>query len=377
MWKCPVCEKWNSDDGELFCRSCGFDSSCDYAHYPTLAKLSGKPQAISALRKIQEDQQADFLHCSKCGGRTFLFNQKEGTLLCANCGAVGYNEAPSKVQGMLQPRQQTAWHRIGASENCIAYVHPDSTVRGVCKISYRYIYDCVKTWRDIVSVSCGLGHIVGLHRDGTAVAAGNNEQGQCNVEAWRDVVAIDAGYEKTIGLCKNGTVLIAGRLKERDERIVTVWKNITAVAAGSVGYYGICQDGSVVSTWHDESFYGRVNRWKNVASISANYVHVVGLHPDGTVVAERDNSYGECNVQDWRDIVAVSTGGRHAAGLHRDGTVVATGDNRKGQCNVGHWRDIVEVVAGYSCTIGLRRDGSLVTAGLSKEEDQAVRNLTV
>ena len=377
MWKCPVCEKWNSDDGELFCRSCGFDGSCDYVHYPTLTQLSGKPQAISALRKIQEDRQADFLHCSKCGGRAFFFNQKEGTLLCASCGAVGCNVSPGKVQGVPQPRQQTAWHRIGASDNCIAYVHPDSTVRVVCRIHYSHMYDCVNTWRDIVSVSCGLRHIVGLRRDGTAVAAGNNEKGQCNVEARRNVVAIDAGYDQTIGLCKNGTVLIAGSLKEWDERIVTVWKNITAVAAGSVGYYGICQDGSVVSTFSDGSFCGGVNRWKNVASISANYVHVVGLHPDGIVVAEGGNSFGECNVQDWRDIVAVSTGGRHAVGLHRDGTVAATGDNGKGQCNVEHWRDIVEVVAGFHCTIGLRRDGSLVTAGLSKGEDQAVRNLTV
>ena len=55
-------------------------------------------------------------------------------------------------------------------------------------------------------------HIVGLKNDGTVVAAGNNEYGQCNVSDWENIIAIDVGRDFTVGLRDDGTVAIAGKL---------------------------------------------------------------------------------------------------------------------------------------------------------------------
>ena len=68
----------------------------------------------------------------------------------------------------------------------------------------------VSGWRDIVAVSAGKYHTVGLKSDGTVVAVGDNKHGQCEVSAWRDIVAVSAGYDHTVGLKSDGTVVAVG-----------------------------------------------------------------------------------------------------------------------------------------------------------------------
>ena len=46
---------------------------------------------------------------------------------------------------------------------------------GQCNVSY---------WKDIIAVSAGSSHTVGLKKDGTVVATGDNDYGQCDVSIW-------------------------------------------------------------------------------------------------------------------------------------------------------------------------------------------------
>ena len=39
----------------------------------------------------------------------------------------------------------------------------------------------VRNWTDIVSISAGDSHTVGVKKDGTVVATGRDDNGQCNV----------------------------------------------------------------------------------------------------------------------------------------------------------------------------------------------------
>ena len=45
----------------------------------------------------------------------------------------------------------------------------------------------VSGWKDIVAISAGDYHTVGLKSDGTVVAVGRNEKGQCNVSDWTGI----------------------------------------------------------------------------------------------------------------------------------------------------------------------------------------------
>lgn len=66
---------------------------------------------------------------------------------------------------------------------------------------------------------------VGLRSDGTVVAAGSNEDGECDVSGWRDIVAISAGSQNTVGLKSDGTVVAVGS-NENNRSDVTGWRDI-------------------------------------------------------------------------------------------------------------------------------------------------------
>jgi hypothetical protein len=74
--------------------------------------------------------------------------------------------------------------------------------------------DTVAEWRDIVAISKGQYHLIGLKADGTVVAAweeGKNEDGQCDVSEWRDIVAVSTSFFHTVGLKADGSLIAVGK----------------------------------------------------------------------------------------------------------------------------------------------------------------------
>ena len=244
---------------------------------------------------------------------------------------------------------------------------PSGTV-GICSdgtvmaVGYNDDGQCeVSGWTDITSVTASNSHTVGLCSDGTVVAVGDHDDGKCNVSSWTDIVAVSAGYHHTVGLCSDGTVVAVGNNGSGQCR-VSGWRDMIAVSAGIFHTVGLKSDGTVVTAGSNSSGQGNVRDWKNIIAVAAGADDfTVGLRADGTVVATGRNSYGQLGVSGWEDIVAVAAGYGHTVGLKSDGTVVAVGDNTNGQCNVSGWTDIVAVSAGSNHTVGLRSDGTVVS----------------
>ena len=63
---------------------------------------------------------------------------------------------------------------------------------------------------EITAVAAGSYHCVGLTANGSVVAAGSSEFGQCNVYDWKDIVAVAAGGAFTVGLRADGSVVAVG-----------------------------------------------------------------------------------------------------------------------------------------------------------------------
>ena len=59
-------------------------------------------------------------------------------------------------------------------------------------------------------VAAGYNHTVGLKSDGTLVAVGFNQDGECAVGGWTDIVQVAAGGHHTVGLKTDGTVVAVG-----------------------------------------------------------------------------------------------------------------------------------------------------------------------
>jgi len=221
----------------------------------------------------------------------------------------------------------------------------------------------VDSWTNIVAVAAGYGHTVGLRSDGTVVAAGDNGWGECNVDGWTNIVAVAAGGGCTVGLHSDGTVVATG-WNEYGQCNVDSWTDIVAVAAGDLYTVGLRSDGTVTATGDNGFGQCNVDSWTDIVAVAAGTDNTVGLRSDGTVAATDENGFGQCNIDSWTDIVAVATGAWHTVGLRSDGTVVATGwNNEYGQCDVDSWTDIVAVTAGAGHTVGLRSDGTVVATG--------------
>ena len=104
---------------------------------------------------------------------------------------------------------------IGLNEDGTVFVMEEQTIWGPA-----YLFDELKDWEDIVAVCVNYpadlpvsSHFaVGLQKDGTVLAEGSNEYGQCEVLDWKYqcIEAIAAGGRHTVGLRWDGTVVAVG-----------------------------------------------------------------------------------------------------------------------------------------------------------------------
>ena len=275
-------------------------------------------------------------------------------------GIAGYQDA--------RERSMSLWDTIADRETLVVNatstvaLKTDGTAVGTSDIDINGDEADVSNWTDMVAISAGEFHTVGLRANGAVVAVGMNMEGECDISDWTDIVAISAGTWSTFGLKVNGTVVAKG-FNEYGECDVSDWKDIVAISAGGVHTVGLKANGTVVAVGSD--IYGEcdVSDWNDIVAISAGQGHTVGLKSNGTVVAVGQNKEGECDISDWTDIVAISAGFDHTVGLRSNGTVVATGNNGDGQCSVSDWTDIIAVNAGDWNTVGLKADGTVVAVG--------------
>jgi alpha-tubulin suppressor-like RCC1 family protein len=210
----------------------------------------------------------------------------------------------------------------------------------------------------VIMVAAGGFHTVGLKADGTVVATGDNEYGQCDVGDWEGIVQIAAGVAHTVGLREDGTVIAAGN-NEYGQCDCPGWNAIVQIAAGVGHTVALREDGTVIAVGNNE--YGQCDVPWNLAvlqaedpeeeeeepiqaypnplvQIAAGGFHTVGLEGvRGTVIAVGDNEYGQCDVEDWTNIAYVSAGYQHTVAIRNDGSVVAVGNNDHGQCDCPGW----------------------------------------
>ena len=261
----------------------------------------------------------------------------------------------SERSAELMDAASANWNSIAAGANFTLGLKTDGTVIAVGNNDYGQCE--VSDWSDIVSVAAGYEHAVGLRADGTVVAVGKNDFGQCNVSDWTDIVAVAAGPWHTVGLKADGSAITLGGDVSHGYNIGEV-EDVSSIYAGYCHTIYLKSDGEITVQCESVGVDHDTSDWTDIVATAIRGGTIFGLKSDGTVLTDPWQ-----DLSGWSDIVAISANYEHVVGLKSNGAVVAAGNNEYGQCDVSGWSDIVAISAGSNCTIGLKSDGSLVAVG--------------
>ncbi|OLN31734.1 sigma-70 family RNA polymerase sigma factor [Desulfosporosinus metallidurans] len=273
-----------------------------------------------------------------------------------------------------------------------------------------------------VKITACWDHTVGIKKDGSLWAWGNNDRGQLgdgttansNIPKQiitSEVIAIAAGISHTIALKKDGSLWAwgwnyYGQLGDgtrADSRIPKqiIASEVTSIAAGSEYTLALKKDGSLW-VWGD-NLYGQLGDGteitsvvpkqiiaSGVQSIAAGVGYTLALKKDGSLWAWGAN-YGDQLNNGTRTISytpkkiiesgikAIASGGAHVIALKTDGSLWAWGFNQYGQFGNGTSggekyfalpekiiaSEVTAIAAGADYTLAIKKDGSLWAWGLN------------
>lgn len=208
-------------------------------------------------------------------------------------------------------------------------------------------YPEVEEWKEIISISSSSNSVVGLKKDGTVVATGDNYEGKLNTKEWSKIVQVEAGVWGTFAVRENKTLVYAGKLPENQKENFEKhqWNNLKAIE-GNWDLIGIDKDGNILSTIGDAfskltdikqvalsnagdeiafldengvatvySLYGDrflEKTWTDIQQITYYYSNLILLDFEGKILTS--DSFSEFNL---RNIVAISGG----AAVDREGNL--------------------------------------------------------
>lgn len=213
----------------------------------------------------------------------------------------------------------------------------------------------------INSIAAGYEHSVALKSDGTVVATGKNEAGECDVSDWNAIVSIYADEDLTIGVQSSGSLFAAGMNSESICELSKTFNmdEIASLTCANGGIVGVKRDGTVIDLGGlPDGTADIVAGWSNIIEVSISNTHIVGLKSDGTVVATGLNKQGQCDVNTWQDIIHITTGIGHTVGLRNDGTVISTILNQRGKPINIKLEGIMDIAASDLIISAIKTDGT-------------------
>jgi len=222
----------------------------------------------------------------------------------------------------------------------------------------------VQDWTEITQLAA-VSHAVGLRKDGTVVASGNNEYGQCGVSGWAGIRKIACSLFATAGIREDGSVVVCGETS-RWKGDVGTWKDIREIFCSENYLLGLDGSGNVFYFGKESEASAIVSGWKNVKKIIGSDDYFAALTRDGTVLTA---GYPELDhdAQGWQDIADIEFATYLLVALDKNGKVFVAGDKTESGYSAFEqqvwktWENVVKVVTFNSGILGLKKDGSIVS----------------
>lgn len=195
---------------------------------------------------------------------------------------------------------------VGFSNNdyTVILVYGDGTVENIGKRSDKYPdISGIQEWTDIVQVAHGYTVALGLKKDGTVVAVGDNSKGQADVSGWTDIVQIAAfdtvsttdieGTEGfSVGIKSDGTLVATGQYYYGGDisGLLTI-TDVKQIARERENVVLLKNDGTVVSNPGTEFLRTAFEGVTDIAAIGFEWdkqLDYIYVKEDGTVVISPD-----------------------------------------------------------------------------------------
>jgi alpha-tubulin suppressor-like RCC1 family protein len=189
---------------------------------------------------------------------------------------------------------------------------------------------------NVKAIACGNIHTVALKNDGSVIAWGYNDYGQC------------------LGTSANGYRITSTPTGAPVQILGQVLTGVTAIASGSYNTMSLNNSGTVLGWGNND--YGQclgtdaggnpINTYETgqpvkimgqvltgVTAIASGQQTTIALK-DGGVIAWGRNSEGQCTVPNSArsEVSRIASGYNHTIAVKNDGTVIAWGQNNYGQC---------------------------------------------
>ncbi|CAK0870814.1 unnamed protein product [Prorocentrum cordatum] len=194
-------------------------------------------------------------------------------------------------------------------------------------------------------VAAGARHTVLLRSDGTAVACGRSDEGQCvlpGLAAGRAYTQAAAGQDHTVLLRSDGRAVACGLHGEGQCDLPPLGAELAyaGVAAGARHTVLLRSDGTAVVCGRNregQRDLPALPAGQTYVRVAAGAFHTVLLRSDGVAVACGRNEEGQCDLPDLArglEYTRVAAGAFHTVLLRSDGNVAACGRNGEGQCDI-------------------------------------------
>jgi alpha-tubulin suppressor-like RCC1 family protein len=230
------------------------------------------------------------------------------------------------------------------------------------------------------AIGAGTGHSLAVQTNGTVLAWGFNNYGQCQCNVPTNLTgatAVAGNDFISLALITDGTVVAWGYPGPNFgyTNVPQNLSNVVAIAAQKFNVMALKSDGTVV-TWIPA--YPLTNLppgLTNVVAIATGVNHDLAVKSNGTVVAWGDNTWRQTNVPiGLSNVVAVAAGNAHSLALKSDGTVVAWG-SFTGTNVPSSLSDVIAISAYEDNCAALKSDGTMVTWGTAQEVPDGLSNV--
>ena len=230
----------------------------------------------------------------------------------------------------------------------------------------RVVKESISSTAPVVQVTGGQFFTVALRADGSVVAFGYDQLGQCDIPSGLSkVTQIASGKYHTLFLMSDGTVRAMGSDANNQIDVPAGLNNVQQIAAGDNFSVALKNDGTIVRWGLDPGGLATPVGLTGIVQIAAGEGHMAALKSDHSIVCWGQTSHNECAVPSGpNNFIAVAASSEHTAAVRSDGTIACWGNNDYGQSAPPVGLSNVSAIAlGPTHCVALKQDGSLAAWG--------------